>query len=478
MSPRPPTRAPEAVPLWLILFLLLFILAGLAVLVLGLLAAARGDLLTGMLMVAFSILFLAIPSGALALVRYGGRRQRQQEALQSAHPGQPWKWREDFAKGILHTEGSGEAGFAAIFAVIWNAAALAGAWAGVKEYQQTGDWRFLLVLLFPAFGALFLRWSLTNARRRLRYRNSVFRLDTAPAWTGGLLKGTVLIPPRLDPPAGFDLTLDCLRRARDSEGTRDTVLWDRHVHVPTPVSRWPEAETAIPVSIPIAAECLPWDDTCPDKTVVWRLRVAAKGPGADLDLAFEVPVFRPGGDAASPPGEALPDGFMRPAERVRAPRSSRIRIEGLPGGAEFVFPPAGGVRHIPGLLIAVAAVSAAVWAIAKTGAPLVFPLAVGAFGLIPILALYWHIAGEVRLRAGVDGVRLTYRAPGFRKTLAAGPDEILDAGIAALSDSTQARTYGILLRRRKAKPLYVLAMLADRAEVEWAATEINRHLAR
>jgi hypothetical protein len=478
MPPRPPTRAPEAVPLWLILILLLFLLAGLLVLAIGLRTAARQDLLTGMLVVAFSILFLAIPSGALALMYYGRRQQRQQEVLQASNPGQPWKWREDFAKGILHPEGGGETSFAAIFALFWNAAALTGAWAGIKEYLHTGDWRFLLVLLFPAFGALFLRWSLTNARRRLRYRNSVFRLDTAPAWTGGRLKGTVLIPPRLDPPAGFDLTLDCLRRARDSEGTQDTVLWDRHVHVPTPVSRWPEAETAIAVSIPIPAECPPWDETCPDKTVVWRLRVAAKGPGADLDLAFEVPVFCPGGDAASPPGEALPDGFMRPAERVRAPASSRIRIEGLPGGAEFIFPPAGGARHIPALLIAVAAVSAAVWAIAKAGAPLVFPLAVGAFGLVPILALYWHIAGEVRLRAGVDGVRLTYRAPGFRKTFAAGPDVILDAGIAALSDSAQARSYGILLRRRNAKPLYVLAMLADRAEAEWAATEINRHLPR
>lgn len=169
---------------------------------------------------------------------------------------------------------------------------------------------------------------------------------------------------------------------------------------------------------------------------------------------------------------------MRSAARVRAPSSIRVRIEGAPGGVHFIFPPYGGARHIPALLITLGAVSAGLWIMVKAGAPLVFPLAVGAFGLIPIVALYWSIAGEVRLRAGTHGVTLAYRGPGFRKTFLAGPDEILDAGIAALTDTTQARTYGILLRRREAKPLYVLAMLLDRAEAEWAAAEIKRHLPR
>lgn len=195
MPPRTPTRAPDAVPWWLILILRLVFLAGPLILAFGLRTAARQNPPTGILMVAFSILFLAIPAGALALVYYGRRQQRQQEALQAAHPGQPWKWREDFDTGILHPEGDGETSFAAIFALLWNAAALAGAWAGIREYRQTGDWRLLLVVLFPAFEALFLRRTLTGARRRLRYRHSVFRMDGTPAWTGGRLKGTILIPP-------------------------------------------------------------------------------------------------------------------------------------------------------------------------------------------------------------------------------------------------------------------------------------------
>ena len=467
----------ESVPVGLILFLLLFIIAGLFVIVVGLRMAVRQGLLPGAATAAFGVFFLSIPSGALALLIYGRREARRQAERRAANPDRPWTWRDDFATGVLRAEGGAETGFVTVFALFWNAAALAGAWAGVREYRQTGDWRFLLVLLFPAAGAAFLYWAVLHTWRRLRYRNSVLRLDTTPVEIGGRLKGTILIPPRLDPAAGFELTLDCLRRTRDSDNdVHDRILWEESSRVTGPVASWPEAATAIPVSVQIPEECEAWDDAAPDRQVIWRLRVAADVPGANLEQLFEVPVFRTRPEAAAGPREPLPEGFMRPSARAVAPASTRARIEGLPEGAAFVFPPAGGLRSIPAFLIALAVTVGIAWGISMAGAPLIFPLAVSAFGLIPALAFLWSAAGEVRVLIGVRGVKLTYRLLGIHKSWRAGPGEVLEAGISVMAQSRQTPSYGILLRRRNARPLYVLAMLADRSEAEWIASELNRRL--
>ena len=339
----PPSRVRsrlESVSIGLILFLLLFIFAGLFVIFEGLRTAMRQGLLPGALMVAFGVFFLSIPSGALALLIYGRREARRQAERRAANPDRPWTWRNDFATGTLRPEGGAETGFVTVFSLFWNAAALAGAWAGVREYRQTGDWRFLLVLLFPAVGAAFLYWAFMHTWRRLRYRNSVLRLDTTPVEIGGGLKGTILIPPRLDPAAGFELTLDCLRRTRDLDNdTHDCILWEERTRVAGPVASWPEAGTAIPVSVQIPEECEAWDDAAPDRQVIWRLRVAADVPGANLEQLFEVPVFRTRPEDPARPREPLPEGFIRPSARAIAPASTRALIEGLPEGAEFVFPP-------------------------------------------------------------------------------------------------------------------------------------------
>ena len=226
----------------------------------------------------------------------------------------------------------------------------------------------------------------------------------------------------------------------------------------------------------IPAECEAWDDAAPDRQVIWRLGVAADVPGANLEQVFEVPVFRTRPEDPARPREPLPEGFMRPSARAIAPAWTRVHIEGLHEGAEFVFPPAGGLRSIPAFLIALAVTVGIAWGISKAGAPLIFPLAVSAFGLIPVLAFLWSAAGEVRVLIGVRGVKLTYRLLGINKTWRAGPGEVLEAGISVMAQSRQTPSYGILLRRRNTKPLYVLAMLADRGEAEWIASELNRRL--
>ena len=211
--------------------------------------------------------------------------------------------------------------------------------------------------------------------------------------------------------------------------------------------------------------------------MIWKLRVTASVPGApDLRQDFEVPVFRTHPEDPAKRCEPLPIGFIRPSARPVAPVSSRVRIEVSTEGTGFVFPAAGGIKSIPGFLITSAVTGGIAWGISKVGAPLIFPVAVGAFGLIPMLMFLWSAAGEARVLIGSHGVELAYHLLGFRKAWRAAPGEVLEAGIAVMAQYGQAPSYAILLRRRGAKPLWVFAMLSYKGEADWIASEINRRL--
>ncbi len=413
----------------------------------------------------------------MASNRETGWQKLRQAKARAANPGRPWMWREDFASGVLHPEGARGTVFAAVFLIVWNAFAMLGAWAAIREYQQRGDPRMLVVLAFPAAGLLVLRWSIRQLRPWLRYRGAVLRLEDTPVEIGGWLKGAVLIPRRLDPDQGFDLTLSCLRRRRGSDSDTHDVLWEERAHVPGPAGSWPEAATAIPVSMAIPAECEPWDEDTPERRVIWQLRVTAEVPGGGLDQAFPVPVFRTHPEDPSRPRERLPDGFIRAPEHAPAPASFRGRIEAAAEGAEFVFPPAGGLKSLLGFLIVAAVTAGIASGISTAGAPVIFPLAIGVFGLIPAFAFLWSAAGEVRVLIGSQTVKVTYSAPGFRKSWIAAAADVLEAGI-SVPQSGRRPSYAILLRRRNARPLCVLAMLGDKGEAEWVASEMNRRLRR
>jgi len=151
-----------------------------------------------------------------------------------------------------------------------------------------------MTLGFPAVGAALLLWSAARVRRWFWYRRSVLRLERTPVEIGGRIQGGILVPRRLEPLDGFQVSLTCSRRVRDADGdTDETVLWQDRVCVPGAASSYPEVRTRIPVSIPIPEDCEPWDDETPDRQVVWQLRVTAKIPGAPrLNQVFDAPVFR------------------------------------------------------------------------------------------------------------------------------------------------------------------------------------------
>jgi len=467
-----------SVPVVLIVLLVLFIVAGLLAIGEGARAALRHGLITGAAVTAFGLFFLSFPLAVLGLLMRARREERQREERRQADPARPWNWRDDFVTGIVHPESDPATGFAAGFSLFWAAAASAGGWAGVREFRQTHNWRFLIALVFPAVGAALLLWSAARVRRWFWYRRSVLRLERTPAEIGGWIQGGIFVPRRLEPLDGFQVSLTCSRRIRDADGdTDESVLWQDRVCVPGAASSYPEAQTRISVSIPIPEDCEPWDDETPDRQVVWQLRVTAKIPGAPrLDQVFDAPVFRTRPEDPDRGREALPDGFLRAPAQVVPPARPHVRIEPAAGGAVFLFPAAGGRKSLFAFMIGAGLTLGFAWWMGKLGVPLIFSVALAAFGLVPTLVFLWSGAGEVRIFIGAHGVELVYGLLGFRKSWKSAPGEVLEAGISVLGSQPNQPFHTILLRRRKLKPLWVLAPLADRSEAEWIASEINRRL--
>lgn len=220
------SRIQDSVPIPLTLLVTLFDVAGVFVIFEGLRTVSHGAVLQGALVAALGVFFLSIPALMLALLIHGRREECRRAELRVANPDRPWMWRQDFSSGMLSPEGDPLTAFAPVFSVFWTVGALAGAWAGIREFLQTGRMWFLITLVFPAIGAALLLWAATSVRRWIWYRRSVLRLEATPVEIGGTLKGSILIPRPLHAVDGFELTLDCVRRTRDADGdTNDSVMW-------------------------------------------------------------------------------------------------------------------------------------------------------------------------------------------------------------------------------------------------------------
>jgi hypothetical protein len=230
------------------------------------------------------------------------------QELGARHPGQPWSWREDWARGKIEDENC-NAGWALLgFAVFWNAIAGGMTYAIWKGTGPRGPEHYF-ILLFPLIGTLVLVAGVYGLLRRRRYGVPVLELATLPAPLGRALAGHVRVPRGLEPDRQMTIWLRSIRRTVTGTGknrqTSETTLWEDRRSIPGSI-RAGDGVT-IPIAIPIPADAVATDGGNPFDRVLWRLVVRSEVPGVDFEAQFEVPVFRTE-ESASP---------LTPEERAR-----------------------------------------------------------------------------------------------------------------------------------------------------------------
>ena len=465
-----------------ILFLLPFAAVGVVTATMAVQRVAAGNWREALFFGLFAVTFGGVGLGGIAAVLAGRRNLKQQEALVARHPESPWLWRSDWASGRIVDSGRVTMFTAWVFAAFWNLISFPTGYLGVRAAMQEGKPAALLALLFPLVGIGLVGWAVRSTLRYRKYGVSRLELTTIPGVIGRTLTGTVRAPARMQPEAGFQVTLSCVRRTTTRSGksssTSETILWQDERQVRGEPRRTAETmETHIPVAFRLPADVAACDNTNPTNRVLWRLRLCAVVPGVDYESTFEVPVFRTPatGEPLSPDEERITPDPLAVAE-YHQPADSRIVVTSNRRGTEILFPAA----RNPGvatsltffLLLWLGSIALQVY----FHAPLVFPIVTGIFGLLILIGVLdlWLEVTRVTVDAGTLNWAKGYLSPGRDHGLTRSEIAEVTAQIGMQAGTTV--YYDVVVTRKDGKKIRVGRSLRDKREAQWLAATIKKAL--
>lgn len=375
------------------------------------------------------VLFSGVGFGLLFAAGWSRRKIRAEQARMSELPGQPWLWKSEWASGKIRCESSSELIAATIFASIWNLVSCPILFIVPGEVLDKKNYPALLGLLFPLVGAGLLVWVARAFLHWRRFGKAEFHVDDLPGKIGGTLRGEVLFPTIIETGDPVVVRLICEKRTVSGSGksrkTRTSILWEEEYALdPTGIETETTGHTRIPVRFSIPEDCKETDETRPDNSIHWKLRIRASVPGVDLDSWFTVPVFQvPLEEGAGDSGqEALPviqpePGLKTlPVDIEELLSQSRIEVRSpVEGGVEIYFPPARNPSVLSSLTLFTmvwTSVCAILWA---TDAPILFPVVFSLFDLVLVAMTLDAWLSWTRLTARDGHLHLQRKQIGFRR---------------------------------------------------------------
>jgi len=312
----------NAGPGCLILFGLVFLLAGVGVMVTGVRGVMNDKKDAGVAIVG-GFAFFAVGGLIAGGSVFGARKVRQQESRKTQFPTEPWKWDPQSSSGeILDQTGSAAAGLW-FFALLWNAIAfpvgLIVPFAKQNEHNNA-KW---IAMVFPLIGILLLIAAIRQTMLRRKFGVSSLKLGEMPARPGSVVAGTVTVAAPLETSEGVAVRLYCVHRRTSGSGknrsTHESTLWEDELPAATAVRQG--TTTQIPFRFTLPPSAPQTDKRDSDDQRFWRLTVRSPQPGLDYDTRFEIPVFAIEGATDAPPvavepPAAIPEpAITKPTER-------------------------------------------------------------------------------------------------------------------------------------------------------------------
>jgi hypothetical protein len=428
-----------------------------------------------------ALTFGGVGFGGLAGMRVAYRRMKEADALQAAHPEEPWLWRRDWASGRIEDSTRDTLLGAWIFATLWNLISLPGGYVGVRAALYEGKPAGLVALLFPLVGLWLLVRAVHATIRKHKHGISRLELSTIPGVIGHTLAGTIRAPVDLQPADGFQVSLTCIRRVTTRSGksssTSESMLWQEERRIEGEQSRdYAGMKTSIPISFQLPPDVEASDPTNSNNRVIWQLQVSASVPGVDYDSTFEVPIFRTSAseqlstyDTGASSGSPDPAAYRQPAD-------SRIAMTTNRRGTEILFPAARNPGPAVGMTVFMVIWWASLGLQLYLKAPIIFPIVTGVFGiLITLFALdLWFKVSRVTVDSGMLTVATGYLGPGRERKLTAG--EVADVVAAIGMQAGKTVYYDVVIRRKDGKKTTAGRSVRDKREAEWLAATIKKAL--
>jgi hypothetical protein len=444
--------------------------------------AAQGNWREALYFLLFAVVFGGVGYGGLALTMVGKRRLKEQEALKARHPAEPWLWQKDWASGRVEDASRGQMWISWVFSVFWNLVSVPAGYAGVRAALYENNKAGLIALLFPMVGVGLLIWAARTTLRYKKYGISRLELSTIPGTIGHTLAGTVRVTSVLQPAAGFQVSLSCVRRVTtrsgDDSSTTESILWQEERTIKGEPSRDASGMgTRIPVAFRLPSDVQACDSSDPNNRVLWRLKLSAEVPGVDYDSVFEVPVFRT--EASNRPlsdDEArLTRDQLVPAD-YRQPAESRIAVAVTRRGTEILFPAARNLGVAIGSTAFTLVWLAIVWCLVAFKVPLLFPVVSGLFGVLLVYGTLeiWLGTSRVTVAGSTIAVAAGYFYPRKERIFAAS--EIADISTTIGMQAGSRPYYDVVILRKNGKKVVAGRSMRDKREAEWLAATMKSAL--
>jgi hypothetical protein len=432
----------------------------------------------------FGLIFASAGLGMMFLSVWARKKSQQDAELKALHPDQPWLLRADWAAGRIKSSTSAQVKMYSIMALAFCGIGAMYTFAALPKELHNGNYKALIVLIFPMIGIGFLIAVVRAMLARRRFGDCFFELAQIPAPLGGTLEGLIQTGARLQLEHGLHLKLSCIRRvvsgSGNSRSVSETILWQDE-KVFTSNADLPEPEpgrSGIPVFFKLPAnkpECFARGN----EAIIWRLAAKAKMAGPDFSATFDVPVFKVAGAAGAEVDEPDPTASLQmPVEEIRRDEHSRIQFTDGPGGREFYFPAARNLGTTL-LLTAIFFVWTGFTAAAYLGFKSLFFEIV--FSLVDVLIFVaclnlWFKSSRVTIDS--TGVRAANRWLIFGRT------RNFDAGNIARFETKVGMTSGqrtfqdIQLITRADKKITIASGIASQPEAAWLVQEMTKALGR
>lgn len=384
----------------------------------------------------FALTFPAVGAGLVIGSLVAMRTTRKEAALSENYPGQPWKWKTNWADSAIPENSA--VGSKVLFSyTLWATLIilpliLTTAWSGA--FQNEGkSW---LLLIFVALWCIPAWLTLKRLRHRMAVGVTRFELQELPASPGNPLRGHILLTKSLPLRGDPEITLTCekrtTRRSGDGNSTQTEKIWT-HQEIISPDRLIRDLSGfRLPVNFTLPADA-PESGVDSDSSVAHVWKMALKVAGTPIHSEFEIPVFRNG---TSPLPQAMPAPSILDSASNDLPArlaESRIKAEfdsaGMP---QSLMRPRASHRSLIGFLIIFNLIwtAAAVFLI-KQKAPLPFQLIWPISAGVIWLTIFWQLLYQRTVTFSHSGLQLLHQLGPFNRI-----DSIEKSQITAFSHDT------------------------------------------
>jgi len=419
---------------------------------------------------AMGLLSAAIVCGGLIALIFGisAKKHALKTGAAKSADEKPWLKRKDWADGRINSSSRKATLLLWIFVAFW--CGISGA---ISLFViPRGNHGALMVLMVISLALIFFTLNTTLAWRK--FGRSIFEMAAVPAPLGGTLRGKIQVQKKLQPQHGLHLRLSCVRRATTGKSnnrqTTEKILWQDEKWLRADLPQTDLNATAIQVFFKLP-DNLPESTAATGDGIHWKLEASAKLRGPNFDATFEVPVFK----LPEPPriSEDPTLQFQMSLDEMRKQMHSKIQVNDLPDGKEFIFPAA----RNPGFL----AGATAIWVV-WTGviillicnhAPPLLPLVASAADLLMTVFLVnlWFHRSHVAIAAGQVKIEAAWFS--FKKQRAIKSSDVANFSTEIGAQVGHSPYYDLKIRVRDGREFTVAKHLGNKPEADWLVRQMT-----